>query len=115
MSIARRPNEVWAGDITQFPYNEKIFYRSTIIDLYARKVVAYKMSERGSTHLVKMTFKAAYESRNPEGKFMFHSDRGGQYVSQAFRSYLLSLGVEQSASRPHVPYDNSVIESFFSA
>ena len=29
-------------------------------------------------------------------------------------TYLKGLGVTQSFSRPHVPYDNSVMESFFS-
>ncbi|MCI8596393.1 MAG: transposase [Clostridia bacterium] len=45
---------------------------------------------------------------------IFHTDRGSNYRSHTFCSYLASLHVTQSFSRAHVPYDNSVVESFFS-
>ena len=44
---------------------------------------------------------------------MNHSDNGPNYTSNAFRTYLNELNVTQSFSRPHIPYDNSVMESFF--
>ena len=46
---------------------------------------------------------------------MFHSDNGGNYCCKTFQTYLIKLNVEQSFSRPYVPYDNSVMESFFSS
>ena len=84
------------------------------MDLYSRKIVAYKIGNRNNTWLVKATFKLAYESRNPEDGLLFHPDRGGNYRSNTFINYLKSLNIEQSFSRAHVPYDNSVVESFFS-
>lgn len=45
---------------------------------------------------------------------VFHSDRGGNYISYTYREYLESLNVTQSFSRSGFPYDNAVIESFFS-
>lgn len=45
---------------------------------------------------------------------IFHTDRGANYRAQAFCAYLKTLGVTQSFSRAHIPYDNSVMESFFS-
>lgn len=46
---------------------------------------------------------------------MFHSDRGSNYCSKAFCEYLDSLEIiERSFSRKGTPYDNAVIESFFS-
>lgn len=109
-----KPNEIWVGDITYFKYNQKEYYICVIIDLFARKVVSYKIGLKNSTQLTKATFKAAYESRLPDRSLIFHSDNGSNYRSKAFVEYLKKLKVTQSFSRPHVPYDNSVMESFFS-
>lgn len=109
------PNEVWVSDVTQFRFNDKTFYVCAIIDLYARYVVAYRVGLRNSTQLTKATFKAAYESRQPAEGLLFHTDRGANYRSKSFCSYLKSLNVEQSFSRSHNPFDNSVMESFFSS
>lgn len=46
---------------------------------------------------------------------LFHTDRGSNYRSKTFCEYLSSLGVTQSFSRAYVPYDNSVMESFFAS
>ena len=59
------PNEVWVSDITYFHFNNKTYYLCAIIDLYARKVVAWKISERNSTHLTKGTLKMAIIDRAP--------------------------------------------------
>lgn len=107
-----QPNEVWVSDITYFRYNNRMYYICVILDLYARKVVAHRISEKNSTQLSKGTFKKAYENRSPT-KLLFHSDRGANYVSKTFMTYLKNLDVKQSFSNPGVPYDNSVMESFF--
>ena len=109
------PNQVWVSDITYFRHNEKAYYICVILDLFSRKVIGYKVSMKSSTQVTKSTFKQAYYNRNPEGKLIFHSDRGGAYLSKTFREYLEKLHVEQSFSKPHVPYDNSVAESIFSS
>ena len=110
-----RPNEVWASDVTYFrtPYNS--YYICVILDLYSRKVIAHRIALNNSTQLVKNTFKDAYETRQPKGTVIFHSDRGGNYRSKTFCNYLKSLKVTQSFSRAYTPYDNSVVESFFSS
>ena len=77
-------------------------------------MVNYKTSRNCSTQLTKSTFKAAFEKRGKPPKLIFHSDRGGNYISYTYREYLQSLRVTQSFSRVGVPYDNAVIESFFS-
>ncbi len=112
--IVSRPNEVWVTDVTELQYREKRIFLCVIIDLYARKVVAYKYSYKNNTSLVKKTFTAAYIAREPNDHLIFHSDQGANYMSRTFRTYLLTKGVEQSFSRPGIPYDNSVCESFFS-
>ena len=110
-----RPNEIWVSDVTYFrtPYNS--YYICVILDLYSRKVIAHRIALNNSTQLVKNTFKDAYETRQPKGIVIFHSDRGGNYRSKTFCNYLKSLKVTQSFSRAYTPYDNSVVESFFSS
>lgn len=109
------PNQVWVGDVTCFRFKEMNYYICAIIDLYARAVVGYKISRNCSTQLTKNTFKTAYEKRGKPQGLIFHSDRGGNYISYTYREYLESLHVTQSFSRSGVPYDNAVIESFFSS
>lgn len=109
------PNQVWVSDVTYFRFNHKNFYICAIIDLYSRFVVGYKIGEKNSTQLVKSTFKLAYEKRNPGNNLIFHTDRGSNYKSKTMCQYLKALNVRQSFSRAHIPYDNSVMESFFSS
>ena len=111
----QKPNQVWCSDITLFNHKQKNYYICVIIDLFARKVVGYMVSHRNSIHLVKMTFQKAYKERQPQAGLIFHTDRGSNYRSSAVREYLMKLGVSQSFSRPYTPYDNSVLESFFSS
>lgn len=110
-----KPNQVWVSDITMFRLKEKNFYICVILDLYSRAVVGYKIGIKNSTQLTKSTFKLAYINRRPQSGLMLHSDNGGNYCCRTFQSYLIKLNVEQSFSRPYVPYDNSVMESFFAS
>ena len=58
-----RPNEVWVSDVTYFLCKDIKFYICAIIDLYARRIVGYRVGKRNSTQLVKSTFKQAYCKR----------------------------------------------------
>lgn len=107
-----RPNEVWVSDVTYFKYKNTILYICVILDLFARKAIACRISLNNSTQLTRRTFLAAYKDRQPEN-LMFHSDRGSNYTSAAFRLCLTELKVKQSFSNPGNPYNNSVMESFF--
>ena len=111
---ATAPDQRWVGDITQFRFAEHKVYICVIIDLYSRKVIAYKISSTATTQLVTSTFKRAYNARQPQ-TLIFHSDRGGQYTSYAYQKLLHSLNITQSFSRARSPSDNSVIESFFAS
>lgn len=112
---ASAPNEIWVSDVTQFTVNNFRFYICAIIDIFSRKVISYHIYKNNSTQIAKITFKKAYESRKPEGELLFHTDNGSNYISATFMKYLDSLHVKQSFSRAHIPYDNSVCESFFSS
>ncbi len=109
------PNQVWVSDVTYYKCNDKAYYICVIIDLYARMVIGYSVGKKNSTQLIKTTFKKAHESRRPDNSLIFHTDRGSNYLSRTFNDYVKSCGVTRSFSRPYVPYDNSVVESFFAS
>ena len=109
------PNRVWVSDVTTFKHQKKAFYICVILDLFSRRVLAFRISTKNSTQLTKGTFTKAWEERKPTAGLVFHSDRGSNYVSGGFVTCLRNLGVVQSFSRSGTPYDNAVCESFFSS
>ena len=113
--IADQPNQRWVSDVSCFKLKDHYLYVCVIIDLFSRKVIAYKISKKNSTQLITATFKMAYEERNPPTGLIFHSDRGAQYTSHRFQQLLHEHKVQQSFSRPGEPYDNAVAESFFAS
>lgn len=112
--FANGVNQKWVSDITYFKLKNKTYYICVIIDLFSRKVISYRISQKNSTQLTKKTFQYAFEHREPNGELVFHNDRGSNYCSNTFCDYLQSLEVKQSFSKTHTPYDNAVSESFFS-
>lgn len=61
---ADEPNIAWVSDCTQVNILKKKYYTCVILDLYSRKVIAYKKSAKASTQLVTSTFKSAYEKES---------------------------------------------------
>lgn len=109
---ATAPNKIWVSDITQYCFLDYRVFICGILDLYSRKVIAYKVAKKQTTQLVSSTFQMAYANRLPKD-FIFHSDRGCQYTASSFRKRLELATAVQSFSRPGTPGDNSVMESFF--
>lgn len=107
------PNRIWVSDVTCFKVHGRYLYVCVILDLFSRKVVAYRVSAQNTTYLITSTFKQAYKSRNSPQNLMFHSDQGAQYTSKTFRELLRLNKVVQSFSRPGTPHDNAVAEAFF--
>lgn len=109
------PNEVWVSDVTYFKFNEKAYYICVVIDLFSRKVISYKVGKKNSTQLVTSTLKMAYEERKPSSSLTYHTDRGFNFCSRGMAEYIKSIQITHAFSRPYVPYDNSVVESFFAS
>lgn len=108
-----KPNKVWVSDFTEIKINRAKFYLCVILDLFSRRVVAYRLSIRLNSNLALLTFKDAYQNRGELNDLLFHSDQGAQYTSIEFMNTLKALKIKQSFSNPGNPYDNAVIESFF--
>ncbi len=107
------PNEVYVGDITYIWTKEGWLYLATTIDLYSRSVVGYAMDDRLHTRIIVNALQASKIRRKSLSGAIFHSDRGSQYASDEFRSYLSANGMTQSMSAKGNCYDNAVAESFF--
>ena len=110
---AEHPNQIWVSDITYFRVNSYWVYLCIILDLYARRIVGYRVSRNASTNLVTATFRNAYRERGKPKNLIFHSDRGKQYTSAAFTQLLQKNGIKQSFSATGQPHDNAVAEAFF--
>lgn len=109
-----QPNQAWVGDITYIPTGEGWLYLAIVKDLCLKKVVGYAMSERIDTQLTLDALAMAVRRQCPAPDLIFHSDRGVQYASAAYRAALERQGIRQSMSRKGDPYDNAVAENFFS-
>ena len=100
---ADHPNQIWVSDIIYFRIKDSWMYLCAIIDLFSRRVVGYRISRTASTRLVTTTFRDAYAKRGNPKNLTFHSDRGGQYISDALSKLLQQFGVKQSFFRNRPP------------
>jgi putative transposase len=107
------PNQVWVSDITYIRVGNRFCFLCIVIDLFARKVIAYRLSSKMNVQLTIDTFQAAWNIRGKPSGLLFHSDRGCQYTAKEFRKLIDSHDVVQSFSAKGHPYDNAVAESFF--
>ena len=107
------PNKVWVSDITYIWTREGWQYLCIVIDLFNRQVVGWSMNKRLTAELAVDALMGAVISRRPSKGLLFHSDRGVQYCSRAFRRQLKRYGMVQSMSRKGDCWDNAVAESFF--
>ncbi len=107
------PNLVWVCDFTYIRVAGRFCYVCAILDLYSRKVIAYKVSNHIDTQLAMDTLNLALASRDMHAGLIFHTDRGSQFTSVAFRQYLDTMNIVQSFSAKGHPYDNAVMECFF--
>ncbi len=106
------PNKKWVTDITYLIYQGKRLYLSTILDLYDRKVVSYKISKFNNTKLVIDTLNEAIYKQKDVCGLIIHSDQGFQYTSFEYKSICESNGITISMSRKGTPIDDSPMESW---
>ena len=107
-----QPNQVWTADITFIPTAAGWLYLALVMDLCSRRILGWKLADHMRSELVLQAFTQALQSRRPTSAVIFHSDRGSQYASTAFRAALHAAGFRQSMSARSNPYDNAWTESF---
>ena len=104
-------NKVWDTDVTYLIFKGSRAYLSTIIDLYDRHVIAYKISKFNDNKLVMDTLNEALSKEKNVHGLIIHSDQGFQYISYEYKAIYKSNGIQISMSRKGTPIDDSPIES----
>jgi len=105
-------NQVWATDITYIRIENGFVFLAVVIDLYSRKVIGYDVSRRIDAELTISALRMAIQRRKPPQGVIHHSDRGVQYLCDAYVAVLKENEFIISCSRKGNPYDNAFVESF---
>ena len=110
---AERPNQKWNADLSYVWTSEGWLYLAIILDLFARRVVGWAVSDRLHKKLALEALRKTLAIRQPGKDLIHHSDRGSQYCSTAYQAELRKHGIQISMSGRGNCYDNSVVETFF--
>ena len=108
---ASAPNQKWLADLTYVPTTEGWLYVALVLDLYARKIVGWAMSDTMPQELTIEALRVALGGRSPGSDLLHHSDRGSQYAAAEYRKILKSRGITVSMSRKGDCWDNAPMES----
>lgn len=110
---ADRPNALWVADFTYVSTWQGHLYVAFVIDVYARRIVGWKVSSTMRTDFVLDALEQALHARKPfdQGALIHHSDRGSQYVSIRYTERLAEVGIEASVGSVGDSYDNALAET----
>ena len=106
-------NQVWFGDIRYIWAGTHWLYLAVVLDLFARRVVGWALTENPDADLTIKALEYAYEQRGQPGDVLFHSDQESQYGSLRFRQRLWRYQISQSMSRRGNCRDNAPMERLF--
>ena len=106
--LIERPNQVWATDITYLPMAKGFAYLVAILDLYSRKVLAWRVSNAMTTDFcVEALEDALARFGTPE---IFNTDQGSQFTAEDFTAPLLARGIRVSMDGKGRWVDNVFVE-----
>ena len=110
---AERPNQLWVSDFTYVSTWQGWLYVAFVIDVYARRIVGWRVSSSMHTQFVLDALEQALYARQPErdGELIHHSDRWSQYVSIRYSERLAEAGIEPSVGSKGDSYDNALAET----
>jgi transposase InsO family protein len=110
---ADRPNQLWVSDFTYVSTWQGWLYVAFVIDVFARRIVGWRVSHSMRTDFVLDALEQALYARQPErnDSLVHHSDRGSQYVSIRYTERLAEAGIEPSVGSRGDSYDNALAET----
>ena len=110
---ATRPNALWVSDFTYVSTWAGFVYVAFVIDVYARRIVGWKVSASARTDFVLDALEQALHARRrgDDERLIHHSDRGVQYVSIRYSERLAEAGIEPSVGSVGDSYDNALAET----
>ncbi|PKM23070.1 MAG: IS3 family transposase [Gammaproteobacteria bacterium HGW-Gammaproteobacteria-14] len=111
---AEGPNQKWVTDIAYIWVNGRWLYLATVMDLYSRAIVGWKLDTSMTEKLAMDALRMAFANRNVQPGLIIHSDRGVQFRSVKYLDLVRSQDCRPSMSRQGNCWDNAVMESFCS-
>jgi transposase InsO family protein len=110
---AQRPNQLWVSDFTYVSTWQGWLYVAFVIDVFARRIVGWRVSSSMTTDFVLDALEQALYDRQPgsDGSLIHHSDRGSQYVSIRYSERLAEAAIEPSVGSRGDSYDNALAET----
>jgi putative transposase len=109
--VADRPNQLWVADITYVATWSGFAYVAFVTDVFARRIVGWRVARSMRTDLVLDALEQALWSRRGAEGVIHHSDRGSQYLSIRYTERLAEAGVESSVGSTGDSYDNALAET----
>ena len=110
---AKKPNQKWATDVTEFSLFGTKLYLSPIIDLFNGEVISYNLSRHPNLMQVTDMLEKAFAKIPDNTNLILHSDQGWQYQHKHYQKMLKDKGIRQSMSRKGNCLDNACAENFF--
>ena len=108
------PNQVWTGDVTYIRIKGGWCYLAVVLDLFARRIVGFSVSDSSNSTLTASALQMAYHTRLKPNSVLFHSDQGTHYTSKEFADAIADCkDMTQSMSRRGNCWDNAPTERFF--
>ncbi|MEV4643160.1 IS3 family transposase [Actinoplanes sp. NPDC049548] len=109
------PNRLWVDDATRIPCGEGAFWLAAVRDVFSRRIVGWKTSDRCDTDLILSALEYGIWSRDVrDGQLIHHSDRGSNYTSFRFSQRLADNGIAASIRSVGDSSDNALMENFWS-
>jgi len=110
---ASAPNQLWVSDFTYVSTWAGFVYVAFVIDVFARRIVGWRVSRTAHTDFVLDALEQALHQRRPvqQDGLVHHSDRGSQYVSIKYTERLAEAGIEPSVGSVGDSYDNALAET----
>ena len=110
---ATRPNQLWVSDFTYVATWAGFVYVAFVIDVFARRIVGWRVSTSMRTDFVLDALEQAIYERGgarPAG-LVHHSDQGTQYLSMRYTDRLAEAGIAPSVGSRGDAFDNALAES----
>jgi transposase InsO family protein len=110
---APHPNALWVSDFTYVATWAGFVYVAFVIDVFARRIVGWRVSRTAHAGFVLDALEQALHERRPArgGGLVHHSDRGVQYLSIKYTERLAEAGIEPSVGSIGDSYDNALAET----
>jgi len=103
-----RPNQVWSTDITYIPMAHGFLYLTAILDVFSRKVLAWRLSNTLTTDFCLAALEEALARYGaPE---IFNSDQGARFTSGDWLDRLKATGCRISMDGKGRWVDNVFVE-----